>query len=404
MNKILVLEGYSRNSLAILRSLGSKGYQCNIVVRASSSKFYTKIRKLFRSKYAKTVYEVKVQGLSDKDVFLQILDIIKSNKHTCLIAGGTYFSNLISKYKNELSNYTKVLIESYDKLELVHDKLKCSLLAEECGIPIPKTFVVQSVEELRNVADKINGNAVIKLSDSHSSWGLAKYTGDKSNLITDYIEKYGFENADDNQPLIQEYIDGILFDTTAFAINGETIAILSQKRILTAWIDGGGGIVNITNDIPEIKEYAKTLIKKLNWTGHIEMDWIQDKKTKKCYLLEINPKIWGTTQLTISSGYDYPYWFVKHASKLDIKAPAEYKKKLMYRWLDAEIQTIFTKPKNFKVFLRETKNFIFRFFYFRCKYNIWWSDIKPFIIDTIEVFVVIFKSLILRKKKKRYTI
>ena len=78
---------------------------------------------------------------------------------------------------------------------------------------------------------------------------------------------------------MQQFIEGDLIDATAFAVDGDTKAVLTQKRVLTAWLEGGGGIVNITNDVADIKAGAKKMLEHLNWTGHIEMDWIQDKSS-----------------------------------------------------------------------------------------------------------------------------
>ncbi len=55
------------------------------------------------------------------------------------------------------------------------------------------------------------------------------------------------------------------------------MGILCQKRILTAWINGGGGIINRTISSPEIRRYTEQILKHYNWNGHLEIDWIHSK-------------------------------------------------------------------------------------------------------------------------------
>ncbi|MBL4655957.1 MAG: ATP-grasp domain-containing protein, partial [Bacteroidia bacterium] len=297
-----------------------------------------------------------------------------------------------------------VLIEDKEKLQQVHDKLRCIELAQECNIPVPDTYLITSKEELEKVADLTDGNVVVKYADSCSSQGLVIYQKGKDHFLKEYTNNFDFNSSSGNVPFAQKLIDCDLIDTTAFGINGETIAVLSQQRLLCDWVTGGGGIVNITNDVPEIMEHTKKLIRKLNWTGHIELDWVRDKHTGKYYLLEINPKIWGTTQLTISAGYDYPYWFVSHVNGKTITVPGEYKKGLMYRWLDQEIKVILTECKSFGQFYKESKKFILRFFYRKCKYNVWWSDIKPFIYAFLKAIFLVFMIRIMNVNLRRFKV
>ena len=119
---------------------------------------------------------------------------------------------------------------------------------------------------------------------------------------------------------------------------------------MTAWLKGGGGIVNRTTNHPEIIKHAQKIIKELEWSGHMEIDWIFNERDQKFYFIEINPKFWGTTQLTISAGYDYPYWNILMYKGIKIPDNKKYKIGLTYRWIEEEILAIFDHSSNFYVF------------------------------------------------------
>ena len=163
--------------------------------------------------------------------------------------------------------------------------------------------------------------------------------------------------------------------------------MLTQERILTAWLDGGGGLVNITNDIPEIKIYTQQIIKELSWTGPIEMDWIRDRNSGCYYLIEINPKFWGTTQLTISSGLNYPDLLMRIATNKPIEKIPEYKKGLMYRWIMDELFAILTMSQNRQRLFAELKRFLERFSYKPVETDLWLSDIKPSLREFISLSI-----------------
>lgn len=175
MNKnILIVDGYSRNSLALLRSLGKEGFHCDIIVSPHKSRLYTAFEKAMKSKFVKKVYTLKKDN--EEDLLKGVLNILNKKHYSCLLAGGTYYSNFISKHKSEFSKFTQVLSEDYLKMQLVHDKESCMKLASKLNIPIPKTFVANCKNDLIKIAKEIKGNAIVKLSDSYASKGLVKYT------------------------------------------------------------------------------------------------------------------------------------------------------------------------------------------------------------------------------------
>lgn len=394
--KILVVDGYLRNSLAILRSLSPKGYHCDIIVQEHAVKPYGLFEKAFRSKYAKKVHTLN--RTSEEQLVKDLLKILEAGNYACMMAGGTYFSNFISKYKEVFSKYTKVLSESHEKMAKVHNKESCMALADSIGVRIPKTYVAHNETDLIKIAEETNGNVIVKLEDSFASKGLIKYTQGKQFFIDNYKRDFGFNINETNKPLVQQFIEGDLIDATAFAVGGDTKAVLTQKRVLTAWLEGGGGIVNITNDVADVKAGAKKMLEHLNWTGHLEMDWIQDKSSGDSYLIEINPKFWGTTQLTISSGYDYPYWYVKHALGEPIEYPETYTQGLQYRWLDDELVTILTQPKSIGSFFCEIGKSLGRFFASNTKTNFFITDPKPFVKGLADAMIVILKTWFFGKK------
>ncbi|GAB4375108.1 MAG: hypothetical protein Kow0075_01280 [Salibacteraceae bacterium] len=388
--RALVLDGYIRNSLAIVKSLSGAGVRCDVVVERHPVQLYAWLQRSLRSRYITKVFEIDVHD--EEGALASIEEILKTGHYDFLLAGGTHYSNFLSKNKSTLSKYSHVLIEDYEKLRKVHDKHSCMEFAARIGVPVPETYRIRDVYDLKTVADKTGGKVIVKFSDSFASKGLRRFAGSKEEFVEAYQREIGFSHKQNNQPVVQRLILGDLVDSTAFSVAGDAKAVLTQKRELTAWLDGGGGIVNITTDHPEIKEHTRTLLQELKWTGHIEMDWIVEEKTGKVYLIEINPKFWGTTQLTISAGLDYPLWFCLTALGKPPKYTQSYRVGLRFRWIDDELVTIFTQPRSLQRFVTEFEKFIKRFFQKNTISNFDVRDPASFLRGLIDASILIVKG------------
>lgn len=392
--KVLVLNGYSRNGLAIVRSLGSKKYVCDVTMKKPPF-LLQQIASLLKSRYIRMVHFLP--PVSNESKYLEVLiESLQKEKYAYLLAAGTEASNFLSKYKDQLSKDVTPLVEDYSKVWMVHNKAECVQWVTSLGIPVPKTYFVTGLEDLEKAAQGIDHPVVVKYPDSSASNGLWTFPRGGREFLEEYARRVPEIISGDptvDYPIIQERIFGPLIDTTAFSVSGKTYAVLSQERLLMAWLDGGGGVVNVTNDIPEVKAHTKRILRALQWTGPIEIDWIQDSRTGKFLLLEINPKFWGTMQLTISSGLDYPAWLLQYAEGQKITPPLGYSPGLMYRWIFSELATILTVPHDKKRFFFELKLFFNRFSYKPCMVDVWPSDLKPSIKDFIMFLIMVFRSL-----------
>ena len=392
IGKCIIINGFSRNSLAITRSLGEKGVTIDLITYDDGEKI-NKFRERHTSKYVNSVYFIS----RNKPLLDQLTSILSNNKYEFIFAGGTDGSNFISKHKLKLL-ITLLVAEDYNKLIKAHDKHKVLKIIKKLNIPFPKSYKAKDKTELTKIAKNLNGKAIVKFPDSFASKGIFIADKDENYFIEKYTEKFGFEYEDGNYPIIQELLKGDLYDTTSFSVNGVPKAILTQKRVMTAWLKGGGGIVNRTTNHPEIIKHAQKIIKELEWSGHMEIDWIFNERDQKFYFIEINPKFWGTTQLTISAGYDYPYWNILMYKGIKIPDNKKYKIGLTYRWIEEEILAIFDHSSNFYVFLLESLKFLGRFFQFNVQYSIQFKDFKPFKGVIIETLWSIFKKKIKMKK------
>jgi predicted ATP-grasp superfamily ATP-dependent carboligase len=321
MNNVLVTDGRSRASLAIVRSLGRKGIKVTSGEAFVCSSFY--------SKYAdkKLVYPAPDK---QPDLFLEkIMETIKKDTYDVIIPVRDDANLILSKHKKELSHFTKVPIADYDTLMKGRDKAQTLKIAIDNDIPCPQTCFIEDDSELNEIMNELKFPVVIKPNRSSGSRGI-EYVQSPKELAQAYCEvqnKYG-------EAMIQEFIpQGGAYGVSMLFNHGEPRAIFTHKRLREYPNSGGPSTLRESVRFPEIEEYATTLLETLNWHGVAMVEFRVDPRDGKPKLMEINPRFWGSLQLATYSGVDFPYLLYKMAIDGDVEPVFEYKTGVKVRWL-----------------------------------------------------------------------
>jgi len=368
---VLLVDGLTRAGSAIARALKCSG-DFRIDVAVTKRTFSNTIRRMIDFHHIDSIHPVGCT-LYDSSFSDRLIDIVIRNNTDIVIPTGSS-PVLISKIKPQLEKLCTVLIEDYEKVLTFHDKSKTTAIAKRSGVPHPATWLPQNVGEVKKLAGEITYPLVIKARKGSGARGVW-YASNRSELIRLYSRATGRHNIgdgflhDSSRPMLQEYIPGKLHDVTAFCINGEMKLGLTQKRLLTKPLSGGRGIVNVTTKNEQLLHYAGKIIDSVRWNGVILMDFIIDDRDGQPKLLEINPRFWGTTGLTIKAGYNYPYYLILDAYGVKIDYPSDYEKGLYCRWPVQELFTVFEKPFDMRVVSDRLKGFISRFRLKNCTYQ-----------------------------------
>ncbi len=74
-------------------------------------------------------------------------------------------------------------------------------------------------------------------------------------------------------------------------------------------------------------------MKSLRWTGVAHVEFKIDPRDRKPKLLEVNPRFWGSLQLAVESGIDFPFLLFRLAMEGDIEPVMDYNAGVRCRWL-----------------------------------------------------------------------
>lgn len=354
--KIFILNVFSRNSLAAINAL-NQSYEIIGGDQGNSSLNF--LLEIFKSRRLKDLFWYQNPKESPDGFKNDILAAVKKYKPDAIMSTGTTTTDLLSYYKKEIIEQTecKVLVDDFEALGRLTDKLHIYDICKQVGVPVPKTVSVENIETLSELVETkdLEFPILIKPRNSYAAKGVRFFHSMQE--ITDFIYSKDCHNASRLGAYVaQEKITGTLHDVTSCAHKGSILSILTQERLVSLYDFGGGGIVNRTTYEPRLMKYAEKIICHMNFSGIALFDFI--KSGDEYYLIECNPKIWGTTQLTIEAGNNVVQQLVDSQILGKIEREQHpYEVGLVYKWIFPEcIAHWFQRPINPFLIARRIKN------------------------------------------------
>ncbi len=375
-SKILITDGASINALGIIRHLGLTNRFELVVVG------YNSIALGRFSKYCKK-YIVLPHPKKDSDKFISgIIEIILQEKIDFVLPIGFYAHKSLIDNLSSIEPITKVCLPLKQSFEIATSKIETTLLAEKVNVLVPKTKTIAKLDELNTLKD-LRFPVVIK-SQKEIGGRMVEYANNQKELIFKFKQLVSdFNLPADNYPIIQEYIKGEGVGFFAYYKNGELINYFMHERIREFPVSGGRSVCARSFYDEKLLDSGKKVLDALNWNGSAMVEF---KRTSDndFYLLEVNPKLWGSLELAICSGVNFPLLMIENAINGIInKSGNSYKKNIYFQWcLNGELYHFFNKPSHFFQILKSS---------FISKKDFWFRDIKPNIIQFLLIFIDLYK-------------
>ena len=213
--------------------------------------------------------------------------------------------------------------------------------AENTGIPAPRTFYAApsggppddgvGIEGEEESLSSIPLPAVIKPRISSGSLGIV-YVKKKEDLVPSYRrvhERFPF-------PIIQEWIPdggGVYGFSALYDEASRVKAAFVHRKLRMYPVQGGPSTLGEGVEHPRLMEMGLSLFNALNWVGVGMAEFKVDPRDGIPKLIEINPRFWGSLQLAVSSGVDFPYLMLKMAKKEGFEPVLHYAVGKRFRWL-----------------------------------------------------------------------
>jgi predicted ATP-grasp superfamily ATP-dependent carboligase len=356
---VLVTDDAYKVSLGIVRSLGRKGIRVSVL--AESAHALASYSRYCQARYL-------VPPLEQHGFITALTDIVR-RVHFDLIIPVTYASTVsLAQHKTQLSSLARLEVVDSDTIRLAAEKPRAYSLALTLGIPVPRTAYPAGLDDAVRFSSEVGYPVVIKARRETSGYTV-RYASSRSELTSAYRDLC--EQRACTDPLIQEFIPGYGCGFFALYQDGACKRIFMHRRIRENPPSGGASTCAISFYDPELKDHGTRLLDALRWHGVAMAEFRYDVRNRSYKLMEVNPKFWGSLDLALAAGVDFPYYLCQMAQGEVLEYSEKYDRNLRYHWpLSGDIHHAWRRPASIGAILRDSLNPM-------VKSNIWLRDIRP---------------------------
>jgi predicted ATP-grasp superfamily ATP-dependent carboligase len=325
-----VTDGEQRPALSIVRALGRRGITV-LVGDDQASSLAGASRYCARHVRYPSPYH-------DRDGFVRFLrSFVERERIDVLLPVTDVTTHAVCAQQAFLGRHCGLAVPSLEAYSLMTNKARLLEYAVQCGVPVPRTHVVDGRTQLGRVIDRLTYPAVVKpihsRIETEDGWvlGSAHYADSRAELerLFDAHEYLALHPA-----LIQERIVGSGVGMFALFDHGTLVAEFSHRRLREKPPAGGVSVLCESRRVdPRLREFAVRMFAPIGWHGVAMMEYKQDRRTGECVLMEVNGRFWGSLELAVAAGVDFPFLACQLALGVRPETTPAYATGVRNRWL-----------------------------------------------------------------------
>lgn len=299
--RVIVTYGRSLMALSIARSLAKRGVE---VIGADD----IDLTALSFSRWSdKSVKHAKASD--DPESFLDDLEkIVRDNKpeddRPYVLMPVFKETYLIAQHAERFAPHITVAAPRLDAIHTVHPKDAFARSINRLDLPAPKSFACETEDELHEASESLDFPCIIKPADGVGGRGISKVESAEDLLAIWTALKAEYPGA----PVVQALSEGEDYCYCFLAVDGEIVADMAYRNLVSYPADYGAGVVRETVDHNPFQDAARRLIADAGWNGVGQIDFMwtgQNDDTPR--MIELNPRFWANLDHSVSSGVDFPW-------------------------------------------------------------------------------------------------
>lgn len=321
---------------------------------------------------------------SQEHLLRMIIDKVeKKEKEILLFPTNDEMVDFLAKNYNELKDSFYLGIPEPINVEIFYCKRETYLFAKQNNIPTPKTWIIETIEKLKDDSLGFAYPVVIKptiMHMFHKTFGKKAYKCEnRYELLEKAIqieEKFPLKNL-----IIQEFIEGggqSLFSYGTYSYKGKPVASIIVNRIRqNPMVFGNSTTFAKTCYIPKIKDLAEKILSITNYSGFAEIEFMFDKITGEYKFLEINPRAWKWHTISNVLGFSFIEKMICIINNKECPRVLDFDKEVA--WVDrlTDFSVIFKEILKFRINIIS----VIKSYKITKEYAVWSkNDIKPFIM------------------------
>lgn len=343
---VLVTDGDERSALAVVRSLGRSGKH---IVHVCSKRGNSLAG---ASRFAWSDWQVG-DPLSDPLEFAKRVSTLAMRLQADVVLPVSEASVLAVLAHRDLFEFATVPYPDLATFRRVCDKSAVLATASELGIATPAQRVVTKQAEIHDILDRgeLLFPVVVKPARSVITVGARREkVGVSYASNPEELARCAARYAAAAYPLLlQQRIVGPGVGVFLLRWAGETLAEFSHRRVREKPPSGGVSVCAESTSIdPSLLAGAEALLERLGWSGVAMVEYKIDQVSGTPYLMEINGRFWGSLQLAVSAGVDFPGLLIAAATGQEPSPVREYRIGVRNRWWWGEVDHVLARLRDSK--------------------------------------------------------
>ena len=298
---VLITDGEERAALAAVRSLGRAGYRVYVCAARDRSLAAA-------SRYCRESARTP-NALIDPDGYVEAVESLvkRWNVDVLLPVSEQSLRALLPARFDQRG--VRVPFPSAEAFATVSDKGELLRRCAGFGLVAPRQHAVASATDLSGIEGSLTFPLVIKPTRSVVN---AKSGGIKTG-VTYAADIMALRQCLEALPapvypvLLQERIVGPGTGLFLLVWEGDLVAAFAHRRLREKPPAGGVSVYSESTAVDAVLlEQGLRLLLDVGWQGVAMLEFKTDGRTGRPYLMEINGRLWGSLQLAIDAGVDFP--------------------------------------------------------------------------------------------------
>lgn len=216
----------------------------------------------------------------------------------------------IARHRHVLSGMYRTPAPPWQTVQQAWDKRNTYALAAELGIPVPRTWQPQHIDELAEIIPALP--VAIKPAIKEHFLYATRAKAWRADTPEELHDRYSQARAlvGPGEVLVQELIPGdgrTQYAYCAFFKNGHALASMTARRRRQHPHEFGRASTYVeTVAAPEVAALSLRFLRAVEYYGLVEIEYKRDPRDGRYKLLDVNARTWGYHSLGVSAGVNFP--------------------------------------------------------------------------------------------------
>jgi predicted ATP-grasp superfamily ATP-dependent carboligase len=292
--RVLVTDGEFKHTLGIVRALASRGHEVHLIAQSTRAP-------AAHSRAVSSWHLAPASGDAGFDP--RLLEICAGLAPVSFVPVGSGAMATADRLRDRLPAGVRLALPPADSFAAANDKARTAERARAAGLLTPREAMVADAAAARGASESLGLPMVLKSAHEEGRKAL-RYVRRAEEIEPAFRAVAAMASGG---VLAQEYVKGEGYGFSALYWHGRRVRHCMHRRV-REWPPSGGtsACAESLPEAPELERAGTALLDALKWHGVAMVEFKGSLEPGALRLMEVNAKFWGSHDLALAAGVDFP--------------------------------------------------------------------------------------------------